>query len=99
MGALWIGFMLDKLPMKRRNRGLVGLATTTIFIIVGWSWGLKYQLGFTRHTKLKRLNFKDKGFGEPIAILVWCESRLSEHEGNLLTVSDDVGDAMFQGLA
>ena len=70
-----IGIILDKIPVKRRRtRGLLGIAITSVFIIVAWAWGVHYQLRFTRETKLVRMHWSDKGFGEPMAILVLCES-------------------------
>ncbi|KAJ1019908.1 hypothetical protein NDA16_004189 [Ustilago loliicola] len=84
VGAVILGFLLDKLPMSRRNRGLVGLAVTATFTIIAYSWGIKYQLPITRATKWERkINYSDAAFAEPISILVLY----------------DLGDAFYQGLA
>ena len=84
LGALFLGFLLDKLPMTRRNRGLVGLALTTVITIVAYSWGLKYQMPITRATEwAHKINYHDSAFAEPMAILVLY----------------DIGDAFYQGLA
>lgn len=65
VGALILGFLLDKLPMHRRNRGLVGLAVTAIFITVAYSWGIKYQIPITRATRWPRkINYNDSAFAE-----------------------------------
>lgn len=84
VGALILGFLLDKLPMNRRNRGLAGLALTTAFTIIAYSWGIKYQIPITRATQWPRkINYNDTAFAEPISIFVLY----------------DIGDAFYQGLA
>ncbi|KAL7420594.1 hypothetical protein Q5752_004545 [Cryptotrichosporon argae] len=85
VGAIIIGILLDVVPVKRRrNRGLIGVATATAFICVAYGWGLAYQLRFTRATEPSpKINYADAAFGEPIALLVFY----------------DVADAMYQGVA
>ncbi len=84
IGALLLGFLLDKLPMTRRNRGLCGLALTTVFTIIAYSWGIKYQSSITRATKWPhKINYHDNDFAEPISIFILY----------------DIGDAFYQGLA
>ena len=84
LGAMLLGFLLDKLPMNRRNRGFVGLALTAAFTIIAYSWGIKYQLPITRETKwAHKINYEDAAFAEPISIFILY----------------DIGDAFYQGLA
>ncbi|GAC98514.1 hypothetical protein PHSY_006108 [Pseudozyma hubeiensis SY62] len=84
VGALILGFLLDKLPMGRRNRGLVGLAVTASFTIIAYSWGVKYQIPITRATHWERkINYHDSTFAEPMSIFILY----------------DIGDAFYQGLA
>lgn len=83
-GALILGFLLDKLPMQRRNRGLAGLALTVVFTIIAYSWGIKYQIPITRATQWERkISYNDAAFAEPMAIFILY----------------DFGDAFYQGLA
>ncbi|OWZ72512.1 hypothetical protein AYX14_01977 [Cryptococcus neoformans] len=83
LGAIVVGLLYDKVPMGRRNRGLVGIAVTSVFIIAAYGWGLSYQLKFTRSTELVKMHWNSPGFGQPIAILVLY----------------DIGDALYQGSA
>ncbi|PWZ03589.1 MFS general substrate transporter [Testicularia cyperi] len=84
IGAIIIGFLVDKLPMKRRNRGIVGLAVTAVTIIISYSWGIKYQRPITRATVWPhKINYSDSAFAEPISILILY----------------DLGDAFYQGMA
>lgn len=72
-GAVVVGLLYDKIPMGRRNRGLVGIAVTSVFIIAAYAWGLSYQVKFTRSTELVKMHWSSPGFGQPISILVLCE--------------------------
>lgn len=84
VGAIILGVLLDKLPMTRRNRGIVGWAVTMAFIIIAYSWGINYQRPITRETKwAHKINYADSAFAEPISVLVLY----------------DIGDAFYQGLA
>lgn len=65
---------MDKAPLKRRrNRGLFGLGVTAVVVLFAYSWGVHYQLRFTRATEPDpKINFRHGRFAEPIAILSFC---------------------------
>jgi len=44
LGAIFIGFLLDKLPFGRRKRGIIGVSTVFVLGIAIWGGGLAFQL-------------------------------------------------------
>ncbi|XP_052188021.1 UNC93-like protein 1 [Diospyros lotus] len=61
IGSAMIGYVMDFSCKSRRTRGLVGIGIVGLLGTAIWSGGLVNQLKYTRHDKLKLLDFKDSG--------------------------------------
>lgn len=82
-GAIVIGFLVDKLPAKRRTRGWIGIAFTAALTILVWGGGLAFQVQFKRTDPSPEWDWTDPEARGPMA----------------LVFSYQFYDAVFQGLA
>ncbi|AFR98414.1 hypothetical protein J008_06397 [Cryptococcus neoformans] len=83
VGAILIGVVLDRVPLSRRKRSMVGCLTVIVLNIVIWVGGLVFQVKFTRHSEHVVWDWSDGAAIGPIILLM----------------SYYIGDAAFQGLA
>lgn len=84
VGAILIGLVVDKTPLKsRRHRGYVGVGVVFTIVMITWGCALAWQLTFTRATPKPNWDYKDGS--RPVSIVV-------------LLCFMYVGDAAFQGL-
>ncbi|PSS04519.1 UNC93-like protein [Actinidia chinensis var. chinensis] len=61
IGSVMIGYIMDFSFKSRRVRGLVGIGVVALLGTGIWVGGLVNQLGYSRHDKPTRLDFKDSG--------------------------------------
>lgn len=83
LGALLLGFLVDKLPFRRRVRSFIGLGVVTLFATAVWAGGLALQVTFTRETVPQHYDWEDHRSIGPVFLLG----------------SYYFADAMYQGLA
>ncbi|KGB79054.1 hypothetical protein I307_02859 [Cryptococcus deuterogattii 99/473] len=83
IGAILIGVVLDRVPLSRKKRSMIGCLTVIVLNIIIWVGGLVFQLKFTRHTEHTVWDWSDGAATGPIILLM----------------SYYIGDAAFQGLA
>lgn len=63
IGALIIGiFILDAPHFKRRTRGWLGLTFVTVCTIVIWACALRWQVTFTRASKLGKMSYHEASY-------------------------------------
>ncbi|KAL1941804.1 hypothetical protein VTO73DRAFT_6804 [Trametes versicolor] len=65
VGALMIGyFCLDLKFLRRRTRGLLGLAVVTVLVVIVWAVSLSWQVTFTRAdvSDANRINYHDANY-------------------------------------
>lgn len=93
LGALLLGFLVDKLPYRRRVRSFIGLGVVAALAIAIWIGGLVLQVQFTRASVPPHWDWSDRSSIGPVILLGSCKST----EGGADV--DYFGDAAYQGLA
>lgn len=83
LGALLLGFLVDKLPFRRRVRSFIALGVVAVLAVAIWVGGLVLQVQFTRNDPPQHWDWTDRASIGPIILLA----------------SYYLGDAAFQGLA
>lgn len=68
VGTFGLGLILDNSKLKRRTRGLIGLAITCLLVIGTWIGGAVFQTTFTHDTPSPNVDFKSKNFGGPFVL-------------------------------
>lgn len=72
VGAILIGVVLDRVPLSRRKRSMVGCLTVIVLNIVIWVGGLVFQVKFTRHSEHVVWDWSDGAAIGPIILLMSC---------------------------
>lgn len=75
VGALMIGyFCLDLKFLRRRTRGLLGLAVVTVLVVIVWAVSLSWQVTFTRAdvSDANRINYHDANYKGKGALFFFC---------------------------
>lgn len=72
VGAILIGVVLDRVPLSRRKRSMVGCLTVVVLNIVIWVGGLVFQVKFTRSTDHAVWDWSDGAATGPIILLMSC---------------------------
>lgn len=70
-GAILMGTILDLKYFKRSMRAKIGWGVAFILGAVIWGGGLKFQLGFTRESKLTPIDFKDSNYIGPMFLYMF----------------------------
>lgn len=73
IGSLFIGTLLDKLPFRRRNRALAGVAVVFGLNLIVWIGGLAFQVKFTRSTPHVPWDWHEKAMIGPIILIMACK--------------------------
>ena len=81
LGALLLGFLVDKLPYRRRVRSFIGLGVVAGLAIVIWIGGLVLQVQFTRASVPPHWDWKDNASIGPIILLGSCKSTPAMRHG------------------
>lgn len=58
VGSIWIGFVLDGLPLSRRMRSMYGVGFVTALVIATWSGGMQAMQRSRRSLTLEGLHFQ-----------------------------------------
>nr|ODN96731.1 hypothetical protein L204_03440 [Cryptococcus depauperatus CBS 7855] len=83
VGAIFIGLVLDRIPLCRKKRSLIGCGAVAVLNVIIWIGGLVFQVSFNRGTNHIKWDWIDKDAVGPIILLM----------------AYYIGDAAFQGLA
>jgi hypothetical protein len=73
LGALLLGFLVDKLPYRRRVRSFIGLGVVAGLAVVIWVGGLVLQVSFTRASVPPHWDWEDHASIGPIILLGSCK--------------------------
>lgn len=87
VGSIFIGFITDFMPYKRRTRALIGCGAVFILNIIVWVGGLVFQVGFKRTAEGHRLPE------------VWDWTAGGATGPLILLMAYYIADAAYQGLA
>lgn len=63
-----LGLILDNGKLRRRTRGLIGLAITCVFVVATWIGGAVFQTQFTNDSPLPNVDFSSPKFGGPFVL-------------------------------
>lgn len=72
IGAILIGVILDRVPLSRKKRSMIGCLAVIVLNIIIWVGGLVFQLKFTRHTEHTVWDWSDGAATGPIILLMSC---------------------------